>query len=92
MSTFGKFRVLKFVGVERQLWAYSVERLCFLANSENICPHSSNEDSLLGIQLKWASGSIVTSWSLLWQSSQSFSKDVLWAEVLKISIWGFSTE
>ena len=69
--------------------AYSVEKLGFLAKSENNYPHSSNEDFLRGVQLKWASGPVVASWNLLRRSSQNFSKDVLLAEILKIPIWEF---
>ncbi len=68
---------------------YAVEKLRFLAKSENICPHSSNEDFLRGVQLKWASDPVVAFWSLSRVSSQNFSKEVLWAEILKIAIWEF---
>jgi len=41
------------------------------------------------VQQKWTTGPDVASWNLSRQSSQSFSKDVLLAENLKIPIWEF---
>jgi hypothetical protein len=74
---------------QHPLSAYSVEKLRFLAKLENICPHSPSEDFLRGVQLKWASGPVVASWHLTRKSSLTFSKGVLLAGFLEMSICEF---
>lgn len=69
--------------------AHSVEKHRFSTKAENICPHSATEEFWRGVRLKWASGLGAASWNLSRQSSRSFSKAVLLAEILETPIWEF---
>jgi len=89
MSTFGKQRLSVVRPRQSPLWAYSVEKLRFPAKSENICPRSVTEEFWREVRLKRVSGSSAASWNLSWQSSRSFGKGVLLAEILEIPIWEF---